>query len=412
MKRPSRLVIMTACAALTLAATTAIRAQQAAAPAGQLAPQKYMDIQELKDVPADQIDVTMQYFSAALGWQCQNCHVRDQATGVFAYEKNDRKEKTTAREMIELVKTVNAGDFGAKINCATCHQGRNEPAGLQPAQMFTPEQLSAMAAQAAARAARQAGPGPGGREGGGRQGGERGQPPQGGQPGGRGNQPPPPPVDPIVDKYIAAMGGQAALDKLQSRVTTGTLVNRSSQSMSFTIEEKGNKFHSVVNDPKGVVSFGFDGAKGWAQEGREITDLDGFKLQQAMRLDDLRRAADFRKRYMNLQSGRPVRLPASTPGGTPITVNLLQGETAPNVVERLFFDATSGLLLRRQVISRTPLNGALIETIEYGNYKDVAGVQVPFTIKLTNWNTVDTYTVVDVKTGAQIDDARFGKPKT
>ena len=37
-------------------------------------------------------------------------------------------------------------------------------------------------------------------------------------------------------------------------------------------------------------------------------------------------------------------------------------------------------------------------------------MQVPFTIKLNNWNTLDTYTVVDVKTGAQIDDNRFSKP--
>ena len=180
--------------------------------------------------------------------------------------------------------------------------------------------------------------------------------------------------------------------------------------MPFTIEEKGNKFHSVVTDPRGALSYGFDGKSGWGQAGPAIVDLEGFKLQQAMRLNDLRRAADFAKRYTNLQAGRPTRLPARTPGGQPISVDLIQGDVAPDVQERLFFDSASGLLLRRQIVSRTALNGALVETIDYSDYKDVAGVQVPFTIKLNNWNTVDTYTVVDVKTGASVDDARFGKP--
>ena len=407
MLRKSTFLLVTIGALLAFAATVAVTAQ-----APQLAPAKYKDVQNLKDVPVAQFDTTMEYFGAALGWTCQNCHVRDQATGVFNYEANTKKEKVTTREMIELVKVINAGDYGAKINCATCHQGHNEPVGLQAAQLYTADQLAAMAAQAAARAARAGGAGPGGAApGGARPGGAPGQPPQGGQPGGRGAQPPPPPpVEPIIAKYIAAMGGQAALDKLQSRVTAGTVVNRSSQSMPFTIEEKGNKFHSVVTDPRGALSYGFDGKSGWGQAGPAIVDLEGFKLQQAMRLNDLRRAADFAKRYTNLQAGRPTRLPARTPGGQPINVDLIQGDVAPDVQERLFFDTASGLLLRRQIVSRTALNGALVETIDYSDYKDVAGVQVPFTIKLNNWNTVDTYTVVDVKPGAQIDDARFGKP--
>ena len=51
-----------------------------------------------------------------------------------------------------------------------------------------------------------------------------------------------------------------------------------------------------------------------------------------------------------------------------------------------------------------------IDEIPDGAYKGVAGVQVPFTIKHNTWITLDTYTVVDVKTGASIDDAKFNKP--
>ena len=52
-----------ACAVLALFASVAIRAQQpppqAAAPTGPLAPEKYKNIQVLKEVPADQLDVLM-----------------------------------------------------------------------------------------------------------------------------------------------------------------------------------------------------------------------------------------------------------------------------------------------------------------------------------------------------------------
>lgn len=387
--------------ALAVGGSIALRAQ-----ATPTAGQQYKDVQLMKDVSVEQFDTTMNYFGAALGWQCQNCHVRDTATGEINFAAEHRF-KTTAREMIEMVKAVNAEDYGAKINCATCHQGRNEPAGLQAAQAYTADQITAILA-------RQNGPGPGaqgGPQGAGRPGGAPGQPPPGGaRAGGAPPQPPPPPpVEPIIAALTKGMGADAAA-KITSRVVTGTVVNRLQQTMPFTIEEKGDKFHKVVTDPKGPVALGFDGENAWYQAEGKINDVGGFFLQEQMRLNDMRRIADFAKRYTNIQAGRPTRLPARTPGGQPINVSLIQGDVTPFVQERLFVDATSGLLLRRQVISRAAYNGTLVETIDYSDYKDLAGVQVPYTIKHTNWNTIDVYTITDVKTGVAIPDANFAKP--
>ena len=370
-------------------------AQQPAAPTGPLAPEKYKNIQVLIDVPAAQLDDTMQYFMAATGISCSGCHVRDQATGVFSYDLDTQRSKQTARRMIQLVKTVNAGDFGARINCATCHQGRNQPAGLQPAIPLTADQLAALAARAG-------GPPAGAPAGAGAQGAPGG--------GGRGNAPAPPLLDDVIAKYVTALGGQAAIEKINSIVITGTLVNRANQSVGFTIEQKGTKYRESTDGAQATTS-GFDGTSGWVQGGTAIADISGFRLQQAIKLNDLGRAVQLKTRYTNLASGRPTRLPASTPNGTPIDVNLIQGNTAENITERLYIDASSGLLLRRQIIARTPLNGSLTETVDYSDYKPVAGVMMPFTIKRTNWNTLDTLTVVDVKPGAQIDDARFARPK-
>ena len=370
-------------------------AQQPAAPAGPLAPEKYKNIKVLTDVPAAQLDDTMQYFMAATGISCAGCHVRDQATGQFSYDLDTQRSKQTARQMIQLVKTVNAGDFGVRINCATCHQGRNQPAGLQPAIPLTADQIAALAARAGGPPA-------------GAPGGAAPQGAPGG--GGRGNAPAAPPLDDVLAKYVTALGGQAAIEKITSIVITGTLVNRANQSMGFTIEQKGTKYRESTDGPQ-ATTWGFDGTSGWVQGGTAVADISGFRLQQAIKLNDLGRPVQLKTRYTNLTSGRPTRLPASTPTGTPVDVNLIQGNTAENVTERLYIDASSGLLLRRQIITRTPLNGSLTETVDYSDYKPVAGVMMPFTIKRTNWNTLDTLTVVDVKPGAQIDDARFARPK-
>jgi hypothetical protein len=367
--------------------------QQPAAPAGPMAPEKYKNIQVLTDVPAAQLDDTMQFFMAATGISCAGCHVRDQATGQFSYDLDTQRSKQTARRMIQLVKTVNAGDFGARINCATCQQGRNQPAGLQPALPLTPDQIAALASRAG-------GPGSGASTG------AAGRP--GGAPGA--TAPAAPPLDDVIAKYVTATGGQAAIEKMTSIVISGTLINRANQSTGFTIEQKGTKYRESTDGPQ-ATTWGFDGTSGWVQGGPLVVDISGFRLQQAIKLNDLGRPVQLKTRYTNLTSGRPTRLPASTPTGTPVDVNLIQGNTADNVTERLYIDASSGLLLRRQIITRTPLNGSLTETVDYSDYKPVAGVMMPFTIKRTNWNTLDTLTVVDVKPGAQIDDARFAKPK-
>jgi photosynthetic reaction center cytochrome c subunit len=360
-------------------------AAQPQAPTGPMAPEKYKNIQVLTDVPADQLDLTMRYISAAVGMQCTNCHVRDQATGEFSYEKDDLRPKQTARNMIKMVKAINAGGFGVTANCATCHNGKNRPPGLQMAAMMTAEEMAAMAARAA-------GPGAG---------------TPAGPPAGRGQaqQPPAPAAEDVINKYMTAMGGQAALDKLQTRVMSGTLTMRTGQTPPFTIEEKGNKYRETIGVAANTLTRGFDGSTGWVQSGATIVDLSGYVLQQVTRTADLKLAAQIRERYSNLQAARPTKL-----AGTQIDVNVLTGTVAPGVTERLSFDLNSGLLLRRVISTRTPM-GTLTEQIDYADYRVVAGVKMPFEIKRTNWNTLDTLKVVDVKPNAQIDDARFSRPK-
>jgi hypothetical protein len=115
--------------------------------------------------------------SAATGIACVGCHVQDADTGQFAYDKDDKRNKQTARQMMKMVNAINAGNYGINVACATCHAGHNQPVGLPLAEMMTPDQITQMSA-AAARGGQ-----PGGAPGG-----------AGAPGGGRGQQPPPLPL--------------------------------------------------------------------------------------------------------------------------------------------------------------------------------------------------------------------------
>jgi hypothetical protein len=373
---------------------------QAPAPTGPMAPEKYKDIQVLTDVPADQLDLTMRYFVAATGIQCAGCHFRDTTTNEVVFD-HDARGKSTARQMISLVKTVNAGTFGIRINCGTCHAGRNQPAGLQPAQMMTDAEIAATIAQLAAQAARQGGAG-----------GDRGAAPaQGGQPAGRGNQPPPPPVDDVIAKYVTGLGGEAAIAKITSRSMTGTVTDRMKQSMAFTIDEKAGKFHQTVAASPAPMAIGFDGAAGWEQVGGQTSDLKGFPLQQALRMADLGLPLHLKDRYTTVTAGRSTRLPSTTPGVQGPAVDVLTAATPSQYVTETFsIDATTGLLLRRRIVTRTGVNGSLVEQFDYADYRDVNGVKMPFQITHSNWTTLETFKIATIKPNVTIADAAFAKP--
>ena len=93
-------------------------------PKGPFAPEKFKNIQVLKELPADDLDGVMRFMAASLGVQCQFCHVTTE-TGNWPMEKDDKRPKQTARQMITMVKAINDQSFNGRpqITCATCTPG-------------------------------------------------------------------------------------------------------------------------------------------------------------------------------------------------------------------------------------------------------------------------------------------------
>src|SRR5437899_6435378 len=87
----------------------------------------FKNIQALKGIPVDDFMGTMGIMSAALGFDCSECHTGAGTDTVdWAY---DTPRKIIARRMVNMVSTINRDNFGGSqgVTCWTCHRGRHRP---------------------------------------------------------------------------------------------------------------------------------------------------------------------------------------------------------------------------------------------------------------------------------------------
>src|SRR6266508_2247239 len=98
-------------------------------------------------------------------------------------------------------------------------------------------------------------------------------------------------ADEVLDKYVEALGGKAAVEKLTSRVMKGDfeLTTMGVTSVAEIYAKAPNKWLLTINVPGfGLVQQGYDGASGWAQDPQTgLRDLRGGELE------DVKRSAEF-----------------------------------------------------------------------------------------------------------------------
>jgi len=362
------------------------------------------NIQVLKDVPQDQILLTMQYISASLGVQCNYCHVQGQN------DLDDKEPKKIAREMMKMVEKVNATFFDGKprVSCASCHNGRATPLRTPPlAVEMTAEQAAAFARGRGGRGGPGGGPGDG-----------PGRP-------GRGAEPPPPPaptetVDQILEKYVQALGGPQVVQSAKTRVMTGTLTSREQVTSNITVQERatGEYRIDIATQPIATIR-ATDGKAAWAVGGGRgggpggtppdaARDLAGFQMQQGLRLADFALPLQLKDRYRTLLVNKAY----DTIDGKQVVV--ITGNPYPDVTEQLSFDRESGLLLRRVITTGSGGVGFgimnLPEQIDYSDYRDESGLRMAHTIRHATWNQVTTEKFTDVKLNTPIADDVFARP--
>jgi len=89
-------------------------------------------------------------------------------------------------------------------------------------------------------------------------------------------------------------------------------------------------------------------------------------------------------------------------------VRLLQGSNPGEAPVNVYFDA-SGLLVRTVRWNRTAA-GTVPTQIDYSDYRDVAGVKVPFKVIMSWTDGQNIFTFNDVRPNVPIEAARFARP--
>jgi hypothetical protein len=89
-------------------------------------------------------------------------------------------------------------------------------------------------------------------------------------------------------------------------------------------------------------------------------------------------------------------------------VHVAQGLRGGEPQANFYFDQ-NGLLTRLVTWTRTPV-GIVPTQIDYSDYRDVAGVKIPFARKVSQTYMQMMVKLTNVQANAQIDAARFAQP--
>jgi len=332
--------------------------------------QKHKNIQVLKGLPESQLSPVMNYMAASLGVRCNYCHVNKDGNWDFA--SDEKGEKKSARQMITMVMGINKNSFGGnpEVSCYTCHRGRSSVAHTVAFPLPTPEPRPSPAPSAA------------------------------------GSPQPNPTADQIFDKYYQAIGGAAVVDKLSSRVMKGTLTTGNGAELGYELNQSGpDSVLAILTSPQaGVIERGFNGTTGWEKSSRGIRDLGPEEVGYLRRYPGLYRDIKLKDQFSRISFGGKPKVDGRD-------VYIVRATTTAGMREALYFDAETGLLFRRTTSITTPV-GTIPEQVDFSDYRDVDGMKVPFTIRVS---AVDpTYSVVrkftEIKLNVPIDAKRFDRP--
>jgi hypothetical protein len=95
---------------------------------GQLAEQRFKNVQLLKGISVQEFMETMGFIAAATNMTCTVCHGNDSAGNWDKYA-DDPPLKQKARKMMLMVDTINKTNFGGarRVTCYTCHRNAAVP---------------------------------------------------------------------------------------------------------------------------------------------------------------------------------------------------------------------------------------------------------------------------------------------
>ena len=330
------------------------------------AEEQFKNIQALKGIPADELIPAMQFITASLGVECEFCHVQG------AFEKDDKQPKNTARKMMEMMFAINKDNFDGhrEVTCYSCHRGSIKPVAT-PVVMTEGARPGAEETKAEGNTEATTPSGPAG--------------------------------ELLFEKYLKAVGGAAAIDKVSTRVMKGT-ITFGDRNIPIEIYSKDpDKRISITHTPDGESITAFDGHEGWLGTPKHaVREMHGPDIDGASIDADLHFPVHLKDMFNKVE----VR---GTEKVNDHEAYVVVGQRDGRTPLRLYFDEQSGLLVRLVRLGETPL-GRLPTQIDYADYREAGGVKIPFRWTLARPGGRFTIQVSDVKQNVPVDDAKFARP--
>jgi outer membrane lipoprotein-sorting protein len=220
-------------------------------------------------------------------------------------------------------------------------------------------------------------------------------------------------ADDVVEKHLAAIGGRAALGKLTSRKSTGTVtIGTPNGDLTGPIEiyaKPPNKLRAYMQldlsslgvSDKMILEQKFDGAAGWM-----VNSMQGSTAIVGNQLQNMRNNTFPSPLLSYKATGTKIELlPKEQVGGKDAIVLLVTPKEGS--VARLFLDAESYLIVRTVAKISSPEVGEFEQTNEPSDYRDVDGVKIAFAQKNTSAVQTLTIRLDKVEHNVPIDDAMF-----
>ena len=347
-------------------------AQAAQEPPQPMAENVFKNIQVLKGMPVDEFMDTMGMFASSLLYDCTGCHTSDILVDRDAFAVATPRIQR-ARQMVVMVNALNRMYFNGerKVTCFTCHRASGFPEVIPDLSLQygdgppdNPNSLTIFPQ----------------RDG--------------------------PPPDQIFRKYIDAVGGMDRVSKLTSYTATGSYIGFNTSGATVPIEifaRAPNQRATIVQVFDGDAVKVFDGRNGWAAEGWRQVPLMTFTGSNvaSMRFEALSAfPAEIQKSY------RDWKVAVVTIGDE--DVQLLQGSNPNELPVNLYFNE-EGLLIRTVRWSSTPVGTVPTQT-DYSDFREVAGVKMPFHQVVTWTNGQNTIELKEIRPNVTIPAARFARP--
>ena len=211
-----------------------------------------------------------------------------------------------------------------------------------------------------------------------------------------------PTVEQVLEKYLTAMGGQAAFDKITSRTAKATIeIPDMGITGTMTMTEKApNKAMVVVEIANMTVREGTDGVVAWDENPQS-----GLREKAGLELAEYKRGSIF-----NIETKLKTAYPKMTVTGRD-TVNGRPALVIDAIPEqgspvKIFFDSETGLILKQSGSRETPEGPITFESF-YDDYRPIDGIKQPHTLRQVTSRFTSVIRITEMKHNVPVEDKIF-----